>query len=62
MYRLKEWRETGTNFPITLLSILCAVKLELDELITNRFNLDEMNKAFKAMKNGELIRVIVELS
>jgi len=42
------------------ISLYFAGKLKLDELITHRFGLDEINDAFQAMEKGELGRAIVE--
>ena len=36
-------------------------RLELDELITRRITLDEINDGFAALARGEGIRTVVEL-
>ena len=36
-------------------------QLKLDELITRRLKLDEINTGFDAMKRGELVRAVVEI-
>lgn len=48
------------DFP-RYIELYFAGKLKLDELITHRFGLDEINEAFTAMEKGELGRAIVEL-
>ena len=47
------------DFP-KYIELYFAGKLKLDELITHRFGLDEINDAFLAMEKGELGRAIVE--
>jgi S-(hydroxymethyl)glutathione dehydrogenase/alcohol dehydrogenase len=47
------------DFP-KYIDLYFAGKLKLDELITHRFRLDEINDAFQAMERGELLRAIVE--
>ena len=42
-----------------LLSMYTAGTLKLDELITNRYPLDEINEGYRAMRDGENIRGIV---
>lgn len=53
----KTWKEK--DFP-KYIELYFAGKLKLDELITHRFGLDEINDAFLAMEKGELGRAIVE--
>ncbi|KAK9446767.1 chaperonin 10-like protein [Limtongia smithiae] len=36
-------------------------KIKVDEFITNRFNLDQINTAFATMKDGACIRAVVDL-
>ena len=36
-------------------------QLKLDELVTRRLKLDEINTGFDAMKRGELVRAVVEI-
>lgn len=36
-------------------------KLKLDELITRRLKLADINAGFDAMKRGELVRAVVEM-
>ena len=36
-------------------------KLKLDELITRRLKLEDINAGFDAMTRGELVRAVVEL-
>ena len=40
----------------------CSGKLKLDELITHRFKLEEINRAFDLMEQGALGRAIIEFS
>ena len=47
------------DFP-KYIELYFAGKLKMDELITHRFGLDEINNAFQAMEKGELGRAIVE--
>jgi S-(hydroxymethyl)glutathione dehydrogenase/alcohol dehydrogenase len=36
-------------------------KLKLDELITHRLKLDEINEGFARMEQGTVVRAVVEL-
>ncbi|MFC2071632.1 zinc-binding dehydrogenase [Chloroflexota bacterium] len=62
-YYLKGKRITGTWGGQTkaekdiphYVDLYLAGKLKLDELITDRFNFDEINQAFQAMDKGELV-------
>ncbi len=47
------------DFP-RYIALYFAGKLKLDELITHRFRLEEINEAFRIMERGELGRAIVE--
>ncbi|MEZ5217932.1 MAG: NDMA-dependent alcohol dehydrogenase [Ilumatobacteraceae bacterium] len=42
-----------------LLSLYQEGQLKLDELITNRYSLDEINEGYRAMRDGENIRGII---
>ncbi len=61
-FNLKGKRITGSWGGLTqpekdiprYVDLYLAGKLKLGELITNRFNLDEINQAFQAMEKGEL--------
>jgi S-(hydroxymethyl)glutathione dehydrogenase/alcohol dehydrogenase len=43
-----------------LLSMYEAGTLKLDELITRRYRLDEINDAITHLRNGELIRGVID--
>jgi S-(hydroxymethyl)glutathione dehydrogenase/alcohol dehydrogenase len=38
-----------------------AGRIKLDELVTRRFALDQINEAFRAMEAGDVARGILEL-
>jgi S-(hydroxymethyl)glutathione dehydrogenase/alcohol dehydrogenase len=42
-----------------LLDMYRAGQLKLDELITKRYTLDEINEGYRAMRDGENIRGII---
>jgi Zn-dependent alcohol dehydrogenase len=46
------------DFPV-LLELYRTGKLNLDDLITRRYRLDEINEAYRAMSAGELARGLV---
>lgn len=48
------------DFP-KLVDLYMAGRLKLDELITRRFALDEINEAFRAMEAGEVARGVLQL-
>lgn len=48
------------DFPYYV-DLYLAGKLKLDELITHRFRLDDINLAFQALEKGEVGRAIIEL-
>ena len=39
-----------------------AGKIKLDELVTRRYDLEQINEAFDAMKKGEVARSIMPIS
>jgi S-(hydroxymethyl)glutathione dehydrogenase/alcohol dehydrogenase len=39
-----------------------AGKLDLEGMITRRIQLDEVNDAFRAMQEGEVIRSVIDFS
>lgn len=45
-----------------LISDYQAGKLKVDEFITHRKTLGEMNDAFETMKQGDCIRAVVDMS
>lgn len=49
------------DFPL-LVSLYQAGELRLDELITQRVNLDEVQMAFEAMERGETLKSVVEFA
>jgi S-(hydroxymethyl)glutathione dehydrogenase/alcohol dehydrogenase len=48
------------DFP-KIVDLYMAGKIQLDELITRRYGLDEINEAFRAMEAGEVARSILQL-
>ncbi len=49
------------DFP-RIVDLYLEGRIKLDELITRRFGLDEINDAFQAMESGEVARGILELA
>src|SRR5262249_56816378 len=49
------------DFP-KIVDLYMEGKIKLDELITRRFGLDEINEAFRAMEAGEVARGVLDLS
>jgi S-(hydroxymethyl)glutathione dehydrogenase/alcohol dehydrogenase len=53
----------GSNrFPVDmprLVDFYMAGKLKLDEMISRRLKLDELNSAFEEMKRGEVARSVI---
>jgi S-(hydroxymethyl)glutathione dehydrogenase/alcohol dehydrogenase len=49
------------DFP-RIVDLYMEGKIKLDELITRRYGLDEVNEAFRAMDAGEVARSILQLS
>ena len=47
------------DFP-RLLRLWKAGKLDLEGMISRRIELDEINDAFRAMKEGEVIRSVID--
>ena len=63
----KEWKIQGSyygtcnasrDFPM-LLDLYKAGKLNLDDLITKRYRLDEINRGYEEMLRGELARGVI---
>jgi Zn-dependent alcohol dehydrogenase len=46
------------DFP-RMIELYLAGKLKIDELITRRYGIDEVNEAFRALAAGELARGII---
>ena len=46
----------------TLLGLYKQGKLKLDELVTNRYTLDQINDAYQDMRDGRNIRGVILLS
>ena len=42
-----------------ILELYMAGKLKLDELVTHRFSLDEINEAVSSLESGEAIRPVI---
>jgi Zn-dependent alcohol dehydrogenase len=42
-----------------ILDLYMAGKLKLDELVTHRFSLDQINEAVSALESGEAIRPVI---
>ena len=49
------------DFPM-LVDLYAAGKLNLDDMVTRRYRLEEINDAYHAMLAGELVRGVVVLS
>jgi S-(hydroxymethyl)glutathione dehydrogenase/alcohol dehydrogenase len=49
------------DFP-RIVDLYMEGKIKLDELITRRYALDEINEAFRAMEAGEVARSILTLA
>jgi Zn-dependent alcohol dehydrogenase len=60
----RSGRSTSTCNPRSDIAMLAGLyqsgKLRLDEMVTKRYRLDEINDAYADLKNGELIRGVID--
>jgi S-(hydroxymethyl)glutathione dehydrogenase/alcohol dehydrogenase len=47
---------------VKLLRLYDAGKLKLDELITKRYTLDEINEGYQDLRDGKIIRGVIDLT
>ena len=60
MCRPREWARTSSapTFP-NYLEFYRQGRLKLDEMVSRRGRLDDINEAFRAMKAGEVARTVL---